>query len=201
MFTIILLFLKPFKRIIYKGIALVLLATTLYAAWYKFTGHYIDIGKQEVQDEWNKETAATKLIANKRKAEIDAAAKRAEAITKIAISEKEEALKKLGLEHINRLELTKRIEALNEIHNRKLADTKHLYDERLRLDATASNSRTAELRKESERFAQLSRSAPECDGIFADYDTLVQACQLTTIDFNSCRLAYDADTAACGREK
>ena len=145
--------------------------------------------------------ATIKALTDKRKDEIAEATKAAEVITKAAIDEKNAALTELGLEHINRLELTKRIEALNEIHNRKLADTKHNYDERLRLDATASNSRTAELRKESERFAQLSRSAPECDGIFADYDTLVQACQLTTIDFNSCRLAYDADTAACGREK
>ena len=145
--------------------------------------------------------ATIKALTDKRKDEIAAATKAAEVITKAAIDEKNAALTELGLEHINRLELTKRIEALNEKHNIKLADTKHNYDERLRLDATSANSRAAELREESERYQKLSRSAPECDGIIADYNTLKEACQLTTIDFNSCRLAYDADTVSCGRDK
>ena len=115
--------------------------------------------------------------------------------------EKDTALKDLGLEHADRLELTKRIEALNEKHYINLSDTKHNYNERLQLDATSADSRAAELRQESERYQELSRSTSKCDGIIADYKTLEEACQLTTIDFNSCRLAYDADTAACGRYK
>ena len=139
-----------------------------------------------------------KALTDIRQAEIDAANKAANDIIKTANDEKDAALKNLGLEHINRLELTKRIEALNEKHSTDLASIKHNYDERLRLDGINSSTKAS---KESERFAQLSRSAPECDGIVADYYTLKEACQLTTLDFNSCRLAYDADTAACGRYK
>ena len=145
--------------------------------------------------------AKINALTNTRKDEIAAATKAAEVITKKAIDEKNAALTELGLEHINRLELTKRIEALNEAHNRKLADIKRNYDERMRLDVKAGINSSTTVREESERYKELSRSAPECDGIIADYETLKQACQLTTIDFNTCRLAYDADTVACGREK
>ena len=142
--------------------------------------------------------ATIKSLTDSRQAEIDAAKKAADAITQIAIDERTNALAALGLEHINRLELTKRIEALNENDNRKLADTKFNFNERLRLEGINSS---AAIGKESERYAQLSRSAPECDRAIDQYETLKQACQLTTIDFNTCRLAYDADTAACGRDK
>ena len=142
-----------------------------------------------------------KAFTDTRKDEIAAATKAAAAIAKTATDEKNAALTELGLEHINRLELTKRIEALNESHNRKLADIKRNYDERMRLDVKAGINSATTVREESERYKELSRSAPECDGIIADYETLKQACQLTTIDFNTCRLAYDADTVACGREK
>ena len=139
-----------------------------------------------------------KALTDSRKAEIEAATKAAAVITNKANEEKKAALTALGLEHINRLELMKRIEAINEADNRKLADTKFNYNERLRLEGVNSASAISQ---ESERYAQLPRSAPECDRAIAEYDTLKQACQLTTIDFNACRLAYDADTAACGREK
>ena len=181
-----------------KAVALALLVISLYAAWYNFTGHYIDIGKANVQAKWDKEKAETKILVDKQKADVATAIKAANEITKTALDEKNAALTELGLEHINRLELTKRIEALNEAHNTKLADTKYNYNERLRLEGVSSASA---MREESERYKELSRGAPECDGIIADYETLKQACQLTTIDFNTCRLAYDADTVACGREK
>ena len=142
--------------------------------------------------------ATIKALTDTRKAEIEAATKAAEVITKAAIDEKNAALTELGLEHINRLELTKRIEALNETHNRKLADTKFNFNERLRLEGI--NSATA-IRQESERYANLPKTASECDGIIADYDTLKQACQLTTIDLNTCGREYEADTAACGRKQ
>ena len=142
--------------------------------------------------------ATIKDLTDTRKAEIEAATKAAEIITKKAIDEKQAALTALGLEHINRLELTKRIEAQNETHNRKLDDTKFNFNERLRLEGI--NSATA-VREESERYADIPKTASECDGIFADYETLKQACQLTTIDLNTCGREYDADTAACGREK
>ena len=148
-----------------------------------------------------KREAEIKAMSDIRQAEIDAANKAADDIIKTANDEKDAALKDLGLEHADRLELTKRIEALNEKHYINLSDVKHNYDERLRLDATSADSRAAELRQESERYQELSRSTPKCDGVIADYKALEEGCQLTTIDFNSCRLAYDADTAACGRYK
>ena len=198
MFTALLSFLSPFKSLIFKGIGVIILVIALYTAWHKFTGHYVHIGEVNVQVKWDKERADTKILADKQKLDVAIAIKAANEITKTALDEKNAALTELGLEHINRLELTKRIEALNESHNRKLADIKRNYDERMRLKGVDSAST---VREESERYKELSRGAPECDGIIADYETLKQACQLTTIDFNTCRLAYDADTAACGREK
>ena len=198
MFTALLSFLSPFKSLIFKGIGIIILVIALYTAWHKFTGHYVHIGEANIQVKWDKERADTKVLADKQQVEIAAAIKKATDITKVALGEKDAALKKLGLEHVNRLELTKRIEALNEAHNTKLADTKHNYNERLRLEGVSSASA---LREESERLAGLPESASERDRAIADYDTLREACQLTTIDFNTCRLSYDADTAACGREK
>ena len=57
------------------------------------------------------------------------------------------------------------------------------------------------MREESERQQLIPKTTSECDGVIADYDTLKQACQLTTIDLNTCGREYEADTAACGREK
>ena len=139
-----------------------------------------------------------KALADKQQFEIAAATKLSNELALNAINEKDAAIKALGFEHINRLELTKRIEALNESDNRKLADTKFNFNERLRLEGI--NSTTA-MRQESERQSSLPASASERDRTAADYNTLKEACQLTTIDFNACRESYDADTAACGREK
>ena len=77
MFTSILLFLKPFKTIIFKGIALVLFFISLYAAWHAFTGHYKDIGRTEIQIKWDKEKSEIKAIVDKQKSDIAAATKAA----------------------------------------------------------------------------------------------------------------------------
>ena len=63
MFTSILAFLSPYKLII-KGIALVLFVIALYAAWHKFTGHYIDIGKAQVQEKFNQYKSDEEKLLN-----------------------------------------------------------------------------------------------------------------------------------------
>lgn len=42
-------------QLLAKVIASVLLVIALYAAWHSFTGHYVDIGRKEVQLEWDKQ--------------------------------------------------------------------------------------------------------------------------------------------------
>ena len=197
MFTSILAFMNPTRIFIALG-GLATMLIVSYASLLHFEHKYEKIGADKVQVKWDKERADIKVLADQQKSEIDAAINKSADIAKAALDEKNAALTKLGLEHIDRLELTKRIGALNEKHNTDLANIKHNYDERMRSEGINSS---AAMRQESERHAQLSRSTPECDGIIADYDTLKEACQLTTIDFNACRLAYDSDTAACGRYK
>ncbi len=45
-------------QLLAKGIALLALVIALWAAWHSFTGHYIAIGKAEVQAQWDKQKAA-----------------------------------------------------------------------------------------------------------------------------------------------
>lgn len=44
-------------QLLAKGIASVLLLIALWAAWHAFTGHYVDIGRKEVQKDWDKQKA------------------------------------------------------------------------------------------------------------------------------------------------
>lgn len=98
---------------------------------------------------------------------------------------------------LDRERLKNEMRALNEnlAHSQnRLADTKHNYDERLRLEAV---NRAAGLREEPAAAEGLAGGGGECDRTLA---TLTSACQMTTIDFNTCRAALDNDTAVVGRE-
>lgn len=113
-------------------------------------------------------------------------------------ADRRRALEKLGFAMLDRERLKNEMRALNEnlTHSQnRLADTKHNYDERLRLEAV---NRAAGLREEPAAAEGLAEVWGECDA--TAYRNLYQACQLTTIDFNTCRAALDNDTVTVGRE-
>lgn len=118
--------------------------------------------------------------------------------TEIIEADRRRALEKLGFAMLDRERLKNEMRALNEnlTHSQnRLADTKHNYDERLRLEAV---NRAAGLREEPAAAEGLAGGGGERDA--TAYRNLYQACQLTTIDFNTCRAALDNDTVTVGRE-
>lgn len=117
--------------------------------------------------------------------------------TEIIEADRRRALEKLGFAMLDRERLKNEMRALNEnlAHSQnRLADTKHDYNERLRVEAV---NRAAGLPQEPAAAEGLAGGGGECDRTLA---TLTSACQMTTIDFNTCRAALDNDTAVVGRE-
>lgn len=118
--------------------------------------------------------------------------------TEIIEADRRRALEKLGFAMLDRERLKNEMRALNEnlAHSQtRLADTKHNYDERLRVEAI---NRAAGLPQEPAAAEGLAEGGGECDA--TAFRNLYQACQLTTIDFNTCSSALDNDTATVGRD-
>ncbi len=140
---------------------------------------------------------AQKELADTQRLQIELAKLEGKKNTEIIEADRRRALEKLGFAMLDRERLKNEMRALNEnlIHSQnRLADTKHNYDERLRLEAV---NRAAGLPEESTAAEGLAASGGECDRTLA---TLTRACQMTTVDFNTCRAALDNDTAVVGRE-
>lgn len=140
---------------------------------------------------------AQKELADTQRLQIELAKLEGKKQAELIDAQRKLALEKLGLAMLDRERLKNEMRQLNEnlAHSQtRLADTKHNYDERLRVEAI---NRAAGLPTEPAAAEGLAGGGGECDRTLA---TLTSACQMTTIDFNTCRAALDNDTAVVGRE-
>ena len=141
---------------------------------------------------------AQKELADTQRLQIELAKLEGKKQAELIDAERKLALERLGLAMLGREQLKNEMRALNEnfTHSQnRLADTKHNYDERLRVEAV---NRAAGLPQEPAAAEGLAGGGGECDRTIA---TLTSACQMTTVDFNTCRAALDNDTATVGRDE
>lgn len=184
-------FLTPFKLYAAAG-AIILLSAIVGIHLYHDRG--IRIERDTAVSDLASYKSQLSVEVQKRTDEIAQTKKLGDDKVKSAFAERDAAMTRLGLEHIDRLKLSKQLGAINEKFNAtqtRLTDTKLNYDTRLRLEATNSASRLSE-------SAQSASGLPASD---SDFATLRSACQITTVDLQTCYSYLEADTLACGREK
>lgn len=161
--------------ILTKVIASVLLIIALYAAWHSFTGHYIDIGRAEVQ-----KTFDAHLTAD-RKADAERKAGNLAKDTKSKIQQ--DSIVSNHTTEINQIRA--KYDKLNQDKN--LADIAiDNWRERLRLELAKAAAGLSDIPATTEGLA--------ISGKDRDTATLRSACEITTADYNT---LYSAWANAC----
>lgn len=121
----------------------------------------------------------------------------------IALKQKQ-ALEKIGLANVDRANLQNKLRAYqNEtLHlTNRINDTNRNWSERVRIESSRSISG---LPKEPEDKCDTAHTGIGCHAatdskLIAYYETLKQACQITTIDLLACLEVVENDTKAVGR--
>jgi hypothetical protein len=174
-------------HLLVKVIAGAILLLAIWYVWRQFTGHYIDIGRAEVQAKWDKET---KRLAEERDKQI------AENIQKSIAAAS--AKQRIFSEH--QAEVAKLRSQSNAKLQNSLADTDAIWRDRLRNAVGADRARTvSELSSSAEGITE-SGGDGHATVTRSQYDTLEAACKLTTIDYNALRKSWDEACLVYGCE-
>lgn len=107
-------------------------------------------------------------------------------------------LKQLDLANVDKDQLRAKVETIYEQYKQSqmvLDRTKHNYDERLRIGASSNASQTTQ----EQPAPEYSGTGQECDA--TAFRNLIEACQITTIDFNACSAWVDAACEKLGCEE
>ena len=183
MFTSLLSFLSPYKLLI-KGVALVLLVISLYAAWHAFIGHYKDIGRTEIQVKFDKyKSDEDKLLnaANAKNVALRAAADKQQSDLKLGYD------KKLSDLNIDNVKLKKDLQnALPRIAS--LLNDAKLHQNRgsTSIGTVSKDALTTELSTEGGR---------DCNGTLA---IVTQAGQSCALDYDALYNAWMSECTAMG---
>lgn len=192
--TFILLLLKRFSPHL-MIVAIISIVVTLHLFFDSRVRHQRDSAIKLLADY----KQAQKELADTQRLQIELAKLEGKNKADLIDAQRKLALEKLGLAMLDREQLKNEMRALNEnlAHSQnRLADTNHNWSERLRLESARS---AAGLPQEPAAAEGLAESWGIGDA--TAYRNLYQACQLTTIDFNTCRAALDNDTAMVGRDE
>lgn len=184
----------PFK--LYGALGAIIVIASIVGA-HLFADSRVRNQRDEAIKQFEKYRDVQKELADTQRLQIELAKLEGKKQAEMIDAQRKLALEKLGLAMLDRERLKNEMRQLNEnlAHSQtRLADTKHNYDERLRVEAV---NRAAGLREEPAAAEGLAGGGGECDRTLA---TLTSACQMTTIDFNTCRAALDNDTATVGRD-
>lgn len=170
-----------------KGIALLGLLLSLWYAWHRFTGHYIDIGKAEIQQKWDKKKDEQTALANQQIAEN--AIKLAKG--KIAVNFADQsATAQLTQLNLDRQHETDNLKALYE---NKIVSIKHNLANRVQSSTTSSTSTLPNIASDTEATATTeSIDNTAITKLQSQYDTLEKACTIETVDYNNLRTWADA---------
>ncbi|HSH98890.1 MAG: hypothetical protein ACAH07_06075 [Methylophilaceae bacterium] len=159
-------------------------------AWHQFTGHYIDIGKAEVQAEWDIEAAATaKAVLALEKQDSD---------NRLAAEKKTAALIAGHTETLNTLK-----DHYEKTHHTDVATISDLRG-RMRGSMQDIASRVQASEGESDT-SQLAEGGGNCDATIIgrlrhDLAEVSLACAITTEDYNTLRAWGDTNCQIFGCE-
>lgn len=166
-------------QLLAKGIALLALLLSLWWAWCQFTGHYIDIGRAEVQKTLDDHIADDVAADIKRKAENLAKDTKAQIASNGVMAKHTDEINNIRIKYA------------------KLSDDKKLADSSI---ASYRDRVRIELAKAAERLPDISGTAEGSASNQSDRDSasLREACEITTQDFNALHEAWDVACAVYG---
>ncbi len=155
-----------------KGIALLAVLLSLWWAWHSFTGHYVDIGRAEIQAKWDAQIELDKKAALQRKADnLDKEDKAQLAINSIVSTHENEVNK-----------IRAKYDKLNQ--DKTLADSSIAnWRERLRLELAKAANGLPEI--------SIPTSGTPISRQDGDAATLRTACEITTLDYDALHKAWD----------